>query len=46
MNTLAWRAARVLQPIDQIWSAAAEEATEAVKRCVPLMAAFLDATIL
>ena len=45
MNTLSMARSPSLQPIDPIWSAVREEATEAVKRD-PLMAAFLYATIL
>jgi serine O-acetyltransferase len=45
MNTLSMARSPSLQPIDPIWSAVREEATEAMMRD-PLMAAFLYATIL
>ena len=45
MNTISVARSAHLQPIDPIWDAVREEATEAVKRD-PLLAAFLYATIL
>jgi serine O-acetyltransferase len=45
MNTISVARGANLQPVDPIWSAVREEATEAVARD-PLLAAFLYATIL
>ena len=45
MNTLSVARSQNLQPVDPIWTAIRDEATEAVERD-PLLAAFLYSTIL
>ncbi len=45
MNTLSVARSPSLQPVDPIWTAVRDEATEAVERD-PLLAAFLYSTIL